>query len=202
MDISGSVYRNLKLLVEKFGEALKFERNDKFGWLTTNLNRLGTTLNCRIKYRLDDKPIACLRNICQIYQIEIRLLNELDGGQVVELSSQASFGLTEIEYVKTFYGHLKQVLGALESGNEKSPGNNCDDDTVNGTNPDKELDPDENEVNQNSESNENKVEEKSEEKRQASPNGIEDVEQSMAEKPMEQNVENDDIRPEDPNESN
>lgn len=200
MLILGSVYRNLKLLVEKFGEALKFERNDKFGWLTSNLNRLGTTLSCRIKYRLDGMPIACLRNICQIYQIEIRLLNALDGGQAVELSKQAPFGLTEMEYVKNFYGHLKQVLGALESGNEKSPENNCDGDTFNGTNPDKELDLNENEFNQNSESNENKVEEKSEENRQATRNGIKDVEKSMAEKPIDQKVGNEDIRTEEPNE--
>lgn len=200
--VSGSVYRNLKLLVEKFGEGLKFERNDKFGWLTTNLNRLGTTLSGHIKFRLGNKPIECLKNICQKYKIGIRLIDDLDGAQVVELSSQASFGLTEIEYAKTVYGHFKEVLDVLESGNEESIENDCDGDTVNDTNPDKELDPNENETNQNAQSDENKVEKKSKEKDDASPNEIEDVEQPMTEKSIGQDEEIEEIHPYDPNESN
>lgn len=197
--VSGSVYRNLKLLVEKFGEGLNFERNDKFGWLTTNVNQLGTTLSCRINIRLDNKPIECLMKICQKYQIKIRLLNDLDGAQVVELSHNATFGLTEIEYVMTFYGHLKEVIGVLESGNnEENAENNCDDNTVNDTNTDKESEPD---PNQSTESDENKVEKISKEKENAGPNDIEDVEQPMLEKTMGQNDENEEIQPEDPNEN-
>lgn len=187
VQISGSVYRNLKLLIEKFGDGLKFERNAKFGWLTTNLNRLGNTLSCRIKFRLDNKPNECLINICQKYQIEIRIINELDGVQIVELSHQASFGLTELEYVKNFYGHLKEVLGVLENGNEESTENNCDDDTISDTNSDKEPDPNENEANQNTESDENKVVGKPEEKEDARPN------EPMTERTLEQNVENEEI---------
>lgn len=117
----GLVYRNLIELVAKFSGGLDFERNDKLGWLTTNLELLGTGIYCKayLKLQHSENRIKSVAETSGIKVTSIDVMqtgNELENGFNVELSNRKVFGVSEFECVKLFYEGINKFLQMLENG--------------------------------------------------------------------------------------
>lgn len=116
----GLVYQNLVQLIGKFSNGLEFERHDKFGWLMTNLEMLGTGIRCKINVKLK-QPVDCIKGICEKNCIKTTQ-NAHDVGNefILELTNQKTFGLSEFECVKAFYDGVKEILQILAESESKT----------------------------------------------------------------------------------
>ncbi|XP_031621141.1 arginine kinase-like [Contarinia nasturtii] len=108
----GSVYKNLTDLVDKFSNGLEFERNERFGWLTANIEALGTGICCKIRLKLK-QTTDCIEEICKKLRIKITPI-EVENECIVELTNGGrTFGVSEFECVKVFYDGIKEILQIL-----------------------------------------------------------------------------------------
>lgn len=108
----GLVYKNLVKLIQTFGSDLEFERNDKFGWLTSNLESVGTGICCKIRLKFK-QPFDSLEKICNESHIKINSFNSNDTENVIELTNLRAFGFSEFECVHVFYESVKRILQIL-----------------------------------------------------------------------------------------
>lgn len=107
------VYKKLIELIGKFSNGLEFERHDKFGWLTSNLELLGSGLYCKVCLKFKQR-IDCIKELCDKLRIKITPINiTVENEQIVELISQHTFGVSEFECVKAFYDSIKEVIKTL-----------------------------------------------------------------------------------------
>lgn len=115
------IYKNLIALIGKFSSGLDVERSDKFGWLTNNLEILGTGICCKAILKLK-QPIERIEKTVEKSKVKIASINatEVENEQIVILTSQPSFGLSEFECCKSFYGNVKEMLETLEETNNEN----------------------------------------------------------------------------------
>lgn len=112
----GLVYRNLNALIGKFSNGLDFERSDKYGWLTMNMNLLGTGMCCKIRLKLQH-AIEHIENAAKKSGIKINSIdeNQCENGCIVELTNLRTFGLSEFECVQQFYDGIKKFMEMMEN---------------------------------------------------------------------------------------
>lgn len=127
---AGAVYKNLIEFVEKFSNGLSFERSDRFGWITANLQTLGSGICCKIRLK-HDEPINCINGICTKNGIKVTSIDEntTDNVHFIELSNRRTFGVSEFECIKSFYDAFKEAIEILENNEsaEEIPDKNVDD---------------------------------------------------------------------------
>lgn len=106
----------MKELVEKFSDGLDFDRSEKFGWLTSNLQTLGSGICCKIRLKCIE-PMDCIDEICAKSRIKITRIDETNAvnDHLIELSSLRTFGVSEFECVKSFYDGVKEIIETLEN---------------------------------------------------------------------------------------
>lgn len=112
MGFAGLAYRNVIALIGKFGNGLDFERSEKYGWLTKNINLLGTGLCCKIRMNLQH-TVEHIETFAQKSGIKINSVNtkqSKDGFNIVDLTNRRTFGLSEFECVQQFYDGIKRFL--------------------------------------------------------------------------------------------
>lgn len=130
ISFAGVVYKNLIEFVEKFSNGLSFERSDRFGWITANLETLGSGICCKIRLK-HDKSIDCINDICTKNGIKVTSIHEntTDSVHFIELSNRRTFGLSEFECIKSLYDAFKEVMEILENNEtvEEIPDKNVDD---------------------------------------------------------------------------
>lgn len=100
----------------KFSDGIDFERSDKYGWVTMNINLLGTGICCKIRLKLQHS-LDHIENIAQRSGIKINLIdaNQCENGFIVELINQRSFGLSEFACVQQFYKNIKKFMEMMET---------------------------------------------------------------------------------------
>lgn len=117
MKFSGLVYRNLITLIGKFSNGLDFERSDKYGWLTMNINLLGTGMCCKMRLKLQHTT-EHIENVALKSGIKINFMddaNQCETGFIVELTNPRTFGLSEFECVQQFYDGIKKFMEMIEN---------------------------------------------------------------------------------------
>lgn len=114
--MAGVVYKNLIEFAEKFSNDLSFERSDRFGWITANLQTLGSGICCKIRLK-HDKSIDCINEICTKNGIKVTSIDEntADNVHFIELSNRRTFGVSEFECIKSFYDAFKEAIEILEN---------------------------------------------------------------------------------------
>lgn len=95
--------------VGQFSNGLEFERNDKFGWLTANIETLGSGICCKICLKLK-QPVECIKEICETSRIQMKPIKKGENGYTVELTNRCTFGMSEFECVKAFYDSVKKII--------------------------------------------------------------------------------------------
>lgn len=113
----GLVYRNLIALIGKFSNGLDFERSDKYGWVTMNINLLGTGICCKIRLKLHQNA-KHIETVAQKSGIKFNIMdaNQCENGFViVELTNQRTFGLSEFQCVQQFYDGIKKFMEMMEN---------------------------------------------------------------------------------------
>lgn len=111
------VYRNLIALIGKFSNGLDFERSDKYGWLTMNINLMGTGVCCKIRMKFEQSA-QHIENVAQKSGIKINLVdaNQCENGFIIaELTNQRTFGMSEYQCVQQFYDGIKKFMEMLEN---------------------------------------------------------------------------------------
>lgn len=107
------VYKNLIELIGKYGNGLAFERHERYGWLTTNLELLGTGLRCTVCLKLKQSA-DCIRDVCEKSRIKITPIRVTEQNEhIIELKNRNAFGMTEFECVKAFYDSVKGIMQTL-----------------------------------------------------------------------------------------
>lgn len=108
------VYKNLIELIGKYGNGLEFERHERYGWLTTNLELLGTGLCCKLCLKLKQSAFDCIRNVCEKSRIKIIPIHITEENEhIIELTNRNTFGMNEFECVKAFYDSVKGIIQTL-----------------------------------------------------------------------------------------
>lgn len=112
--ILGMVYKNLIALICKFSNGLEFEWHEKYGWLTTNIEVLGSGLCCKVCLKLK-QSVDCIRDYCDKMRIKITPINvTTENEHIIELTNRHTFGVSEFECVKEFYDTVKEIIKILE----------------------------------------------------------------------------------------
>lgn len=109
--------------MQRFGDGLKFERNEKLGCLTTNIRGLGAGLQFHIRIKIIG-DIKSVKEICQKYQIEVKFIksNEAENEQIVEFTKQSTIGCSEFDCMHLFYDQMKEIIELLsEKSAEAEP---------------------------------------------------------------------------------
>ncbi|XP_055314171.1 protein-arginine kinase-like [Sitodiplosis mosellana] len=130
----GVVYKNLIELIGKFSNGLEFERHERYGWLTTNLELLGTGVRCKVCLKLKQSA-DCIRDVCEKLRIKITSIKiTAENEHFIELTNRHTFGMTEFECVKAFYDSVKEIIQTLvECGTQNDTENEMHKDTENET---------------------------------------------------------------------
>lgn len=107
-------------LIRKFGEELEFQRHNTFGWLTTNLQLLGTGIYCKAQLKLQFSE-DYIKKVANQTKMKIHSINsseietDEDNKLIVELTNWQAFGISEFECVKLFYDGIKDFIQKLEN---------------------------------------------------------------------------------------
>lgn len=110
--------------VGQFSNGLEFERNDKFGWLTANIETLGSGICCKICLKLK-QPVECIEEICETSRIQMKPIKKEINGYIVELTNRCTFGMSEFECVKAFYDSVKEII-QMTAENEVQNNERCE----------------------------------------------------------------------------
>lgn len=105
--------------MDKFSNQLEFERSDRYGWVTMNINLLGTGICCKIRSKLQHS-LDHIENIAQKSCVKINSIdaNECENGFIVELINQRTFGLSEFECIQQFYNNIRKFMEMIETQND------------------------------------------------------------------------------------
>lgn len=106
-------------LMTKFSNGLDFERNDKFGWLLSNLEILGTGIRCKAQLKLEHSEDQIKLVAEQSGIIVTSIVTALTGKEnevLVEFTNRKTLAVSEFECVKLFFDGIKEFILTLEKG--------------------------------------------------------------------------------------
>lgn len=113
----------------KFSHGLDFERHDKFGWLLSNLEILGTGIRCKAQLKLKHSQDR-IKSVARQSGITVTSIDSSANGKVnddevlVEFINRQTFGVSEFESVKLFYDGIKEFIQTIEKVETQSDESN------------------------------------------------------------------------------